>query len=130
MVYQFHVSSHYISVNDQFLLSAICRRRDGYTWSSTTIELNSVLGNDNGNYIQLLSSTDHISNGAVITLGAFRWDSSGFGAGAKDIRLIDRHILSARLKRNDGSWTEKPVTVDLAEKIENLDGTLHCHCSY
>lgn len=60
-------------------------------------------------------------------LGVFSWDSAGFGAEAKDIRLIDRHILSARLKRNDGSWTEKPVTVDLAERIENLDGTLHCH---
>lgn len=63
----------------------------------------------------------------VPLLGAFSWDSNGFGAEAKEIRLIDRHILSARLKRNDGSWTEKPATVDLAERIENLDGTLHCH---
>ncbi|KAL0640432.1 hypothetical protein Q9L58_000401 [Maublancomyces gigas] len=106
MSYRFHVTSHYISVNDQCLLSAVCARRDGRTWSPTTIELNTVLGNDDG---------------------AFSWDSNGFGAEAKEIRLIDRHILSARLKRNDGSWTEKPVTVDLAERIENLDGTLHCH---
>lgn len=125
MSYRFHVTSHYISVNDQFLLSAVCRRFDGRTWSPTTIELNTVLGNDDGNPIS--SSLPPIKFLTVPLLGAFRWDSAGFGAEAKDIRLIDRHILSARLKRNDGSWTEKPVTVDLAERIENLDGTLHCH---
>lgn len=76
-----------------------------------------------------LFSADHVNlfNGTGFVLGVFKWDSKGFGARAKDIRLIDCHILSARLKPKDGSWTKKPVTVDLAERIENLNGTLYCH---
>lgn len=121
----FHLTSRYVNVNDKLLLSAICRRCDGYTWSPTTVELNKVLGNDDGN----LSSLAHCIKSTLtqLSLGKFVWNSEGFGADAKDVRLIDHRVLSARLKRKDGSWTEKPVTINLAERIENLNGTLFCH---
>lgn len=69
----------------------ICHRRDQPTRSSTTIELNDFLGNDNG-ACSFLFSTNHgnLSNRDFFVLGVFKWDGKGFGTGAKDIRLIDR----------------------------------------
>lgn len=57
-------------------------------------------------------------------LGSFKWGSSNFGASAKNVELQDGKVLCAHLKRKDGSWTEKPVTVNLTEHITNNDGTL------
>lgn len=56
--------------------------------------------------------------------GNFEWGGSNFGASAKDIELQDGKVLLAQLKRKDGTWTDKPVTVNLAEHITNHDGAL------
>lgn len=57
-------------------------------------------------------------------LGSFEWGGSDFGASAKNVELQDGKVLSAHLKRKDGSWTETPVVVNLTEHITNNDGTL------
>lgn len=57
-------------------------------------------------------------------LGSFEWGGSDFGASARNVELQDGKVLSAHLKRKDGSWTESPVAVNLTEHITNDDGIL------
>ncbi|CUS11432.1 unnamed protein product [Tuber aestivum] len=98
----YHKSSVYISLSGNQVLSALCRTCDG-EWIRSTIDLNTVLGNSDGR---------------------FEWGGVRFSHTAKDVTLKDNRTLSAYLKRRDGSWSEKPVEVNLTEHITNHDGAL------
>ncbi|KAG0133641.1 hypothetical protein HOY82DRAFT_257638 [Tuber indicum] len=102
MALSYHRSSVYISLSGNQVLSALCRTCDG-EWVRSTIDLNTVLGNCDGR---------------------FEWGETRFSRTAKDVKLKDNRTLSAYLKRKDGSWSEKPVEVNLTEHITNHDGAL------
>ncbi|KAG0643284.1 hypothetical protein HOY80DRAFT_473325 [Tuber brumale] len=102
MALSYHNSSVYISLSGNQVLSALCRTCDG-EWVRSTIDLNTVLGNCDGR---------------------FKWGGGMFSHTAKDVKLKDNRTLSAYLKRKDGSWSEKPIEVNLTEHITNHDGAL------
>lgn len=112
-------SSLYINLNGRQELSALCRSCDG-EWVRSKIDLNSVLGNCDG--IPAFPRSFIVASNRG--LGSFEWGGSDFGASARNIELQDGKVLCAHLKRKDGSWTEKAVTVNLTEHITNSDGTL------
>jgi len=56
--------------------------------------------------------------------GRFEWGGAKFSQTAKDVTLKDNRTLSAYLRRKDGSWSEKPIEVNLTEHITNHDGAL------
>ena len=58
------------------------------------------------------------------TQGRFEWGGAKFSQTAKHVTLKDNRTLSAYLKRQDGSWSEKPIEVNLTEHITNHDGAL------
>lgn len=103
MSMSYHQSSVYITLSGKQVLSALCRTSDG-EWIRSTIDLNTVLANSDG---------------------TFKWGTGGdFASSAKDVVLKDGRTLSAFLKRKDGTWSEKPAEVNLAEHITNNDGAL------
>lgn len=86
-------------------LAGRLRARDG-SYKESHIDLNEVLGNDDG---------------------SFDWGGVDFYHTAKDIKLTTEgegddkvSVLTANLKRKDGS--ERPAKVNLDGRIENVDG--------
>jgi hypothetical protein len=117
-------TSVYINLSSRQELSALCRTCNG-DWVRSTIDLNGVLGNSDGISFPAHSRRPSAaSNKTLVNAGTFDWTSMNFGASAKNVELQDGKVLSANLQRKDGTWTDKPVCVNLTEHIQNHDGTL------
>ncbi|KAI5845616.1 CVNH domain-containing protein [Morchella snyderi] len=117
-------TSVYINLSSRQELSALCRTCNG-DWVRSTIDLNSILGNSDGISFPAHSRRPSAaSNKTLVNAGTFDWTSMNFGASAKNVELQDGKVLSANLQRKDGTWTDKPVCVNLTEHIQNHDGIL------
>ncbi|KAF9475023.1 CNVH-domain-containing protein [Pholiota conissans] len=84
----------------QGILSAECRKSDGKTWVSSSINLDEFLGNINGN---------------------FKLGSKAFSQSAQNITLVDS-ILSAKLKNEAGKYVD--AKFDLSGHLSSLDGVI------
>ena len=99
----FSKSAHTISVSSDSLLSAKCRKCGG-EWQDSSIRLNDFLGNEDG---------------------AFQLGDRDFSLTARDVvveQTDDCSVLSACLRRRDGSWQDASVELDAF--ISNQDGEL------
>ena len=123
MAMSYHKSSVYISLSGNQVLSALCRTCDG-EWIRSTIDLNTVLGNRDGMGTTLTTFLFLFHRKLTRTQGRFEWGGAKFSQTAKHVTLKDNRTLSAYLKRQDGSWSEKPIEVNLTEHITNHDGAL------
>ncbi|KAF9485093.1 CNVH-domain-containing protein [Pholiota conissans] len=87
----------------QGVLSAECRKADGKTWISSSINVDEFLGNVDGKFI----------------LGG-----KGFSQSAQDITLVDG-ILSAKLKNSAGKYVD--AKYDLSSHVHSQDGIIAAH---
>lgn len=94
----FWESSQNVRLEDNFLRASCCNA-DG-EWQETEIDLNGVLGNENG----------------VFALGGGGWHQS-----ATNYRL-EGPVLVAQLQNGDGDWPE--AKIDLNDFITNNNGQL------
>ncbi|GJC88971.1 cyanovirin-N [Colletotrichum liriopes] len=105
----FHASAENIRVDDGHILRADLHNGDGDAVGAE-LDLNDVLGNDNG---------------------SFQWDGSGFANSAEDIHFSlegddNVPILRARLFNVEGEAID--ADVNLSERIGNNDGNFTFNC--
>ena len=85
------------------ILHADCEVTVG-SYNASTIDLNDHVGNDNGILI---------------------WQPDGqFYSNSKNVKL-ERSIMKCRCEDSENTWHD--TELDLNEKIEVIDGELHCH---
>ncbi|KAM3068925.1 hypothetical protein ACMFMG_004099 [Clarireedia jacksonii] len=53
----------------------------------------------------------------------FKMEAQGFNHSAEDIRIDDKHILRARLRKEDGGWND--AQFDLDRVLGNENGMIH-----
>ncbi|KAK6536511.1 hypothetical protein TWF281_000739 [Arthrobotrys megalospora] len=97
----FTASSNAISVGP--ILQATCTQDDGRTKDVSSLNLDTVIYNDDG----------QLKWGPQGRVG-FSQSSTAIG--------VKGNMLSARTQKRDGSWTNSSLNLD--EKIENRDGVL------
>jgi hypothetical protein len=93
----FDRTSRNISLNGT-VLSAICKRADEITDNNSSIDLNSIIANDEGKLV--------------------RRDGGNFGETCSNIQLSNGKILSCTAQRTDGS--EVNIRIDLSNFIANI----------
>ncbi|QMS88016.1 cyanovirin [Nostoc edaphicum CCNP1411] len=98
---QFSQTCQDISI-DGSTLTATCEQADGYTLSTTSIDLNPYIANLDG---------------------ALDWDGDKFALTCDNIGLAGASRLRAECERADGQ-TYLGTYIDLNEHIANIDGTL------
>jgi hypothetical protein len=83
-------------------LTAECLTSDNKTYKSSSLDLDTVLGNKDG---------------------SFQWGLTAFSHSTKEKSItLDKTILSAELKRTNGNYVK--ATVDLDLQINNVKGVL------
>ncbi|KAL7276202.1 hypothetical protein RUND412_000820 [Rhizina undulata] len=101
----FHETSNDIRLDNGHVLVANAQRADGSVNQNAAIDLNDILGNDDGR---------------------FNWGGVNFSETARNIRFDIEGpgipVLRALLQTVDGTWIESDV--NLAERVENQDGNL------
>ncbi|MBN3908178.1 MAG: cyanovirin [Nostoc sp. NMS1] len=98
---QFSQTCENISVNGS-TLTATCEKADGYTPSTTSINLNPYIANLDG---------------------TLSWDGEQFAQTCENVGLAGASRLRAECERADGQ-TYLGTYIDLNEHITNIDGTL------
>jgi hypothetical protein len=99
----FSASAQQISLDGDYDLIARCRAIDGNEKLSA-LNLNKVLGNDNGRFV-------------------WTEDGGNFGASARNVRLLENgRVLEAELKDVNGGWHWSRVWLD--ERVGNNNGDL------
>ncbi len=98
---QFSQTCKDISI-DGSTLTATCEKADGYTPSTTSIDLNPYIANLDG---------------------TLDWDGDKFALTCDNIGLAGASRLRAECERADGQ-TSLGTYIDLNEHITNIDGTL------
>ena len=89
----------------QGILTAECRKNDGKTWISSSINLDDFLGAVDGKFV----------------LGG-----KGFSQSAQDITLADA-VISAKLKNAAGKYVD--AKFDLSSYVSSHDGIIAAHGS-
>ncbi|RPA77434.1 Cyanovirin-N [Ascobolus immersus RN42] len=98
----FHASCESSELIDGRILKAHCRARDGNVVESS-LDLSEVIGNNDG---------------------YFDWAENGnFHESARDVRLEDGHVLTAELRKRDGTFRERQA-IELNDRIGNENGNL------
>ncbi|KAL2151881.1 hypothetical protein VTH82DRAFT_5065 [Thermothelomyces myriococcoides] len=95
----FSDSANHILLEGSVLRAEVMTEEGAWVWAE--IDLDTIIGNNDGEF-----------------------DPAGenFSQTAEDIAL-DGTVLTARLQRADGEWND-PVSIDLNDVLENIDGTL------
>ncbi|KAF9324397.1 hypothetical protein BG006_000555 [Podila minutissima] len=98
-------SSKDIRLKNNRYLTATCQRKDG-RWVESSLDLDTIIGNDDG---------------------YFSWEGENFSMSAADPVTIkvasDSVLLRTDLRKANGDWRQGE-TLELSERIENLDGQL------
>ncbi|KAG0018446.1 hypothetical protein BGZ82_000444 [Podila clonocystis] len=98
-------SSKDIRLKDKHYLVATCQTADGQ-WVESSLDLDFIIGNNNGH---------------------FSWEGENFSVSASDSIKIDVTseyvLLRTDLRNEDGAW-RRDETLNLSERIENVDGQL------
>ncbi|KAJ5104391.1 hypothetical protein NUU61_001738 [Penicillium alfredii] len=115
----FHASATSIELEDDYVLKAVLRDEDGDEQEST-LDLNDILGNNDGNYDFNCYFTT--APNEILLLGGENFKDS-----AQDISLNregddEVPILRAVLNNVDGEGVE--ADINLAERITNENGNL------
>ncbi|RYP42645.1 hypothetical protein DL767_000014 [Monosporascus sp. MG133] len=88
--------------SDHHTLRAKCVKSDGRTTQDSTLDLDTCIGNINGD---------------------FQWGKKDYSLTAKNVAL-DGDELSADLTKEDGTTIRTGAVIHLGDRIENDNGTL------
>jgi hypothetical protein len=122
----FHGSAQEIRLEDGHILKANLANGDG-EWNEVEIDLNNILGNNNGSYrVHFLPFHKMLTMAAL--QGSFEWGGENFAASAQNISFElegddSVPILRAELFNIDGEAVAGDI--NLAERIGNNNGEFH-----
>lgn len=129
----FQESSRRISLQDDHILRADCRKSNG-EYKPSELDLDFILGNNKGKFFIIFPLPVIVINRNIIA-GKFIWNGKNWRADAENINLkfegpkSTDPILHADLK--DPSGNRQQASLHLGTCIRNEDGELtFMHCFY